>query len=175
MSNADARHRNALDQLRELSTLQERKPDFLHAALGIICEGVQVPMGKVLELVNEGTLLVVRAGVGWRDGVAGHATVPANAASIAGYSLTQTGVIIFSDVSGTSRFTDAHLLRSHGVRSSLAARVLCKGEPWGVLTLHEQRRRRFSPHDIDFTKAAALQLGDLIATSAARSSRSQPD
>jgi GAF domain-containing protein len=65
-------------------------------------------------------------------------------------------------VKETSRFTDAHLLRSHDVRSTLATRISRKGKPWGVLTIHEQRRRRFSSQEIQFLKDAAVELGTLI-------------
>lgn len=158
----EARRRGALVELRKLSTLPRTQRDYLESALAIICLGLEVPLGKVLELDREGKLLLVRAGIGWREGVTGHATVLANATSIAGYTLGQTGVVIFDDVKETSRFTDAHLLRSHDVRSTLAARISRKGQPWGVLTLHEQRRRQYASSEIQFLKEAAAELGDLI-------------
>jgi GAF domain-containing protein len=104
-------------------------------ALAIICLGLEVPLGKVLELDRDGKLLLVRAGIGWRQGIAGYATVAANTTSIAGYTLRQAGVVVFDDVKETSRFTDAHLLRSHDVRGTLATRISRKGKPWGVLTI----------------------------------------
>ncbi|HEU4993340.1 MAG TPA: GAF domain-containing protein, partial [Gemmatimonadaceae bacterium] len=61
-----------------------------------------------------------------------------------------------------SRFADAELLRFHEVQSSLAARISCKGQTWGVLTLHEQRRRRFASAEVAFFKAAAAEVGALI-------------
>ncbi len=158
----DARQREALDELRRLSTLPQTQRDYLELALAIICLGLEVPLGKVLELDREGKLLLVRAGIGWREGVTGHATVLANTTSIAGYTLGQTGVVIFDDVKDTSRFTDAHLLRSHDVRGTLATRILCRGKPWGVLTIHEQIRRRFSSQEIQFLTDAAVELGALI-------------
>lgn len=165
-------YRKAVDGLRRLASLPETQRHYLDLSLAIICQGLAVPLGKVLELDRDRTLLLVRAGIGWRQGVAGHATVPANATSIAGYTLGQTGVVILDDVKETSRFTDAHLLRSHDVRSSLATRISSRGEPWGVLTVHEQRPRRFSPKEIEFVKNAAVELGVLIeAKETARASR----
>ena len=136
--------------------------NYLELALAIICLGLEVPLGKVLELDREGKNLLVRAGIGWRQGITGHVNVPATTTSIAGYTLGQTGVVIFDDVKETSRFTDAHLLRSHDVRGTLATRISCKGKPWGVLTIHEQIRRRFSSQEIQFLKDAALELGALV-------------
>jgi len=158
----DVGQREALDELRGLSTSPQTQRDYLELALAIICLGLEVPLGKVLELDRDGKLLLVRAGIGWRLGIAGYATVAANTTSIAGYTLRQTGVVVFDDVKETSRFTDAHLLRSHDVRGTLATRISRKGKPWGVLTIHEQRRRRFSSQEIQFLKDAAVELGTLI-------------
>lgn len=152
----------ALDELRGLSNSPQTQRNYLDLGLAIICRGLEVPLGKVLELDREGKNLLVRAGVGWRQGVSGRVTVAANTKSIAGYTLGQTGVVIFEDVKATSRFTDAHLLFSHDVRGTLAIRISCKGKPWGVLTIHEQIRRRFSSQEIQFLKDAALELGALI-------------
>jgi GAF domain-containing protein len=158
----DARQRKALDELRRLSILPQTQRDYLELALAIICLGLEVPLGKVLELDRAGTLLLVRAGIGWREGVTGHATVFANTTSIAGYALGQTGVVIFDDVKATSRFTDAQLLRSHDVRATLASRISRKGKPWGVLTLHENRRRQFTSKEIQFLEDASAEIGALI-------------
>jgi GAF domain-containing protein len=152
----------ALDQLRGLTNSPQTQRNYLELALAIICLGLEVPLGKVLELDPKGELLLIRAGIGWGQGITGHVNVPATTKSIAGYTLGQTGVVIFVDVKDTSRFTDARLLRSHDVRGTLAIRISCKGKPWGVLTIHEQIRRRFSSQEIQFLKDAALELGALI-------------
>ena len=152
----------ALEELRGLATSPNTQRDYLELGLEIICLGLEAPLGKVLELDPEGKSLLVRAGVGWKRGIAGHVSVPANTRSIAGYTLGQTGVVIFEDVKETSRFTDAHLLLSHDVRGTLAIRISCKGKPWGVLTIHEQIRRRFSSQEIEFLQDAARDLGSLI-------------
>jgi GAF domain-containing protein len=164
MSMNDVARREALAGIRQLSSPPETQRHYLDLALAIVCRAMAVPLGKVLELNREGTLFLVRAGIGWREGVTGHATVPANLKSIAGYTLGHTGVVIIDDVKETSRFTDAQLLRSHDVRSSLAARVSSIGRLWGVLTVHEQRRRRFSPSEIQFLKDVVAELGKVIET-----------
>lgn len=160
----NSHHKAALDRLRALARFGRKASDSLDGALAAICDALQVPMGKVLVLDEDRNVLLVRAGVGWSPGVTGKATVVANDTSIAGYSLTREGVIIFSDVTETRRFTEAHLLRGHGVRSSLAARVSHHGKPWGVLTLHEREQRDFSREEIAFVKAAAIELATLVGT-----------
>lgn len=151
-----------MDRLRGIARRGRKGCDHMEGALAVICDALQVPMGKVLVLAEDRNVLLVRAGVGWNSGVTGQAQVVANDTSIAGYSLAREGVIIFSDVTGTRRFTEAHLLRGHGVRSTLAARVSHQGKPWGVITLHERERREFSREEVAFVKAAAVELGTLV-------------
>lgn len=160
----DSQHMVALDQLRAMGRLAGNRDDCLESALAGICDALRVPMGKILVLTGERDVLRVRAGVGWNPGVTGQTTVVANDTSIAGYSLARKGVIIFSDVTDTRRFTEAHLLREHGVRSSLAVRILNEGKPWGVLTLHERERREFSREEMAFVTAAAIELARLAGS-----------
>jgi HTH-type transcriptional regulator, bacterioopsin transcriptional activator and related proteins len=158
----DAGLHEALDDLRSLATSPGTQWNYLELSLQIICLGLEVPLGKVLELDSEGKSLLIRAGVGWREGIIGHVAVPANKRSIAGYTLEQTGVVIFEDVMETSRFSGAHLLFSQDIRSTMAIRILCRGKPWGVLTIHEQIHRRFTSQEIEFLQDAARDLGALI-------------
>jgi len=158
----DAGLQEALAELRGLATAPDTERDYLELGLEIICLGLEVPLGKVLELNREGKSLFIRAGVGWREGIVGHVAVPASERSIAGYTLEQTGVVIFEDVMETSRFSGAHLLSSQDVRSTLAIRILCQGKPWGVLTIHERIHRRFTSQEIEFLQAAARDVGALI-------------
>lgn len=158
----DAGLQEALDDLRSLATSPGTQRNYLELGLEIICLGLEVPLAKLLELNREGESLLIRAGIGWREGIVGRVAVPANERSIAGYTLEQTGVVVFEDVMETSRFSGAHLLLSQDVRSTMAIRISCRGKPWGVLTIHERIHRRFSSQEIEFLQDAARDLGALI-------------
>lgn len=158
----DAGLQEALDELRNLSNPPQTQRNYLELALPIICLGLEVPLGKVLELDRDGKNLFVRAGVGWKEGTIGHVFVVADARSIAGYTLAQTGVVVFEDAKDMTWFSGAHLLFSQNIRSTMAIRILCRGKPWGVLTIHEKIRRRFTSQEIKFLQDAALVLGSLI-------------
>ncbi len=134
----------------------------LDRALALICDALGAPLGKILELDQSGSSFVVRAGIGWRDGVAGHATVSAAVTSTAGYALAQPQAVIFDDVQRTSRFTDAALLRSHDVIGSLAVRIKGRERPRGVLSMHDHGRRKFTAQDAAFLEAAALLVLELM-------------
>jgi GAF domain-containing protein len=141
-----------LDSLRD-STLSHAAR--LETALVIICKALNVALAKILGLNDSGNELVVRSGVGWRDGVVGYATVPATTTSAGGYALGQRRAVVFNDIQGTARFTDATLLRSHNVRSSIAVRIAVEDRSIGVLSVHELSTREFSDRDAAFIEQAA--------------------
>lgn len=158
----DAGLQEAIVDLRSLATSPGTQRNYLELALGIICLGLEVPLGKILELDRGGKNLLVRAGVGWKEGIIGQVFVLADARSVAGYTLGQTGVVVFDDGKDMSWFSGAHLLFSQDVRSTMAIRIVCQGKPWGVLTIHERIRRHFTLQEIRFLQDAALYLGSLI-------------
>lgn len=158
----DAGLQEALEDLRSLATSPGTQRNYLELGLGIICLGLEVPLGKVLELDRDGKNLFVRAGVGWGEGIVGRVFVLADSRSIAGYTLGQTGVVVFADPMETTWFSGAHFLFSQDIRSTMAIRILCRGKPWGVLTVHEKIHRHFTPPEIEFLQDAALDLGSLI-------------
>ncbi len=153
----------SLEELRGLAaTSSNAQRTYLEVALAIICLGLEVPFGKLLELDQSGKSLRVRAALGWRQGIAGQTKVSASSNTIAGYAIEQRDAVVFDDVTDTSRFSEAHLLRAHGVRATLAVPIACNGVTWGVLSVHEQVRRAFSSEEVQFVKESAGELGRLI-------------
>src|SRR5215210_7582959 len=72
-------------------------PDaLLGAAARLAAEGLGAPLAKVLQHEPEGDTLLVRAGVGWRPGVVGHARLGTDLESPAGYAL-KTGAAVISN------------------------------------------------------------------------------
>src|SRR5215212_3687453 len=60
---------------------------LLGAAARLAAEGLDAPLAKVLQHKPDEGALLVRAGVGWRPGVVGHARLGTGMASPAGYAL----------------------------------------------------------------------------------------
>ena len=79
---------DALNRLRQLVTegrqTQGSGDASLERALAIVCDALQSPLGKVLELTSSGELLAMRAGIGWSEGVVSSAVVTAGVTSTAG-------------------------------------------------------------------------------------------
>ncbi len=54
---------------------------LLQEATGLVSEAIEVDLVKVLELLPDRATMLVRAGVNWKPGVVGHATIPAGEGS----------------------------------------------------------------------------------------------
>jgi hypothetical protein len=85
--------------LAELGVLALQRTGFLsmlnHTAR-VTAEGLDAEYCKVLEYIPAENHLLVRAGVGWEEGVVGSASVGADLASPAGYAL-RTGKPVISN------------------------------------------------------------------------------
>ncbi|MFQ5964700.1 MAG: PAS domain S-box protein [Candidatus Scalinduaceae bacterium] len=118
---------------------------------------------KILELVPDGKALLLRAGVGWKEGLVGQTTVPTRLDSQAGYTLKSNKPVIVEDLSTEKRFSGPPLLHDHGVVSGMSVIIQGKKGPWGVLGTHATHSKTFGQDDINFLQAVANLLADAIA------------
>jgi PAS domain S-box-containing protein len=108
---------------------------------------------EILELQPDASLLL-RAGVGWKDGLVGHATVP-DVGSQASYTLQANAPVIVDDLPRETRFRGPDLLLEHGVVSGLSVVIFGRERPFGVLGAHTAQRRRFTADDTHFLQGVA--------------------
>ena len=132
------------------------------AAVSLVSETLDVEYSKVLELQPDGEWLLLRSGVGWREGTVGHARVGTGEDSQAGYALRHNSPIVSEDLRHDSRFRGTDLLHSHGVLSSVTVVIPGKQRPFGVLGAHTNRSRTFTQDDVHFLQAVAHILGTTI-------------
>ena len=110
----------------------------------------------------DGATLLLRAGVGWREGLVGKATVGTNLRSQAGYALISPGPVVVEDLRTENRFEDLDLLLEHGVVSGLSTTIHVGGLAYGVLSAHTSERRSFTEDEILFLQEVAEVLGAAI-------------
>jgi signal transduction histidine kinase/DNA-binding NarL/FixJ family response regulator len=116
----------------------------------------------VLELLPERDTFLLRAGVGWKEGLIGSATVGAGRDSQAGYTLLSSEPVIVSDLQTESRFSGPPLLHEHEVVSSASALIQGQDEPFGVLSINAKSRRAFTEDDANFLQAVANVLATAV-------------
>jgi PAS domain S-box-containing protein len=117
---------------------------------------------KIQELLPDGKTLLLRAGVGWREGLVGHATVNASPESQAGYVLQSASPVIVQDLRRETRFRGSPLLSEVGIVSGLSVIISGKDRPFGALGAHTTQCRSFTKDDVNFLQAAANVLAVAI-------------
>ncbi len=140
----------------ELSTIFEE-------AVALVASTLGVEYCKVLELLPEEEALLLRAGVGWREGLVGRVRVGMGSDSQAGYTLLTDEPVVVEDLGAETRFSGPPLLLEHGVVSGLSVVIPGDGRPFGVLGAHTARRRDFSAEDVRFLQSVARLLAVAIA------------
>jgi PAS domain S-box-containing protein len=135
---------------------------LLNEAAVVVAQGLEVEYVKVLELLPGEQQLLLRAGVGWQEGLVGRATESAGVQSQAGYALLAQQPVIVEDLRTETRFSSPWLLHAHGVISGMSVIIEYRERAFGVLGAHTQQRRQFTHDDIHFLQAIANILGAAI-------------
>ena len=135
---------------------------LLQEATRLVSDAIDVDLVKVLELLPDGETMLVRAGVNWDPGVVGHATIPANEGSAAGYALKTGEPVITENVATEDRFQIPMLLTQHGVKSTVNVLVRGEDKPFGILRSNSRQLRSFAQDDVDFLQNYANLLSSAI-------------
>ncbi|HET7876106.1 MAG TPA: PAS domain S-box protein [Methylomirabilota bacterium] len=185
VSGVEAARRRAERELKRRLLEQQAVAELGHRALTAtsrdlmdhlarrIAEVLGVEHSEVLELEPDGKRLRVVAGVGWRPGVVGHATVGAARDSQAGYTLGAGKPVIVEDLRSETRFSGPPLLHEHEVVSGVTVIIHGYERPFGVLGAHSTRRRAFSAHEVHLLEAAANVLWAAIERERTEESRAR--
>ena len=136
---------------------------LMQAAVALVAETLAVEYAKILELLPDGTQLLLRAGIGWHEGLVGRATVGAGTDSQAGFTLASSEPVIVADLRTETRFRGPPLLHEHGVISGLSTIIGGGSRPFGVLGAHTAARRAFTRDDVHFLRSVANILAAAIA------------
>ena len=132
--------------------------DLAQQAAEFLARLMDVPFVEMLSLEPDRRELLLVAGVGWREGMVGRATVKAGLGSQGGYTLATVGPVVVDDLMSETRFTPPPLLADHGVRSGVTVVIGSPANPYGVLGTHSPDRREFAEDDVNFLQAVANVL-----------------
>ncbi|MCX5721886.1 MAG: PAS domain S-box protein [Nitrospirae bacterium] len=147
----------------------------LHEAARLVAEALEADFCKVLELLPAGDMCLLRAGMGWREGLVGNALVSAGLDSQAGHTLKSRAPIVVRDLRSETRFSGPPLLHQHGVVSGMSAVIYSNGHSWGVLGVHTKALRAFGQDDIHFLQAVANVLGATLERQGAEQALKQSE
>ena len=136
--------------------------DLLNLTASLAAEGLEAEYCKILEFIPSENRLLVRAGVGWNEGVVGIATVGADMASPAGFALHTGKPVISNHLENEQRFRTPELLVEHGIRRAMNVILQGDNAPFGVLEVDSRSPGEFGKHDIAFLQGTANILGMAI-------------
>ena len=151
--------------LSELGVLAlQGKPflDLLDQTARLTAEGMEAQFCKVLEYLPAENRFLVRAGVGWHEGIVGVATIGADLESPSGFALRTGKPVISNHLENEQRFRTPELLLEHGIRRAMNVILQGDGSPYGVLEVDSRSEGEFGEHDIAFLQGAANILGMAI-------------
>jgi PAS domain S-box-containing protein len=148
--------------LAELGTLALRgvpRANLFQEACRLVAGGLETQFCKVMQYLSADDELLVIAGVGWHEGVVGHARLGADVASPAGYALKIGSPVISNSLPEEGRFYPPQLLLDHGIQRAVNVIIRCNEEHFGVLEADSRHEGAFEPQDLAFMQAAANLLG----------------
>ena len=135
---------------------------LMDVAVNVVAQTLDVEYCKVLELLPDGETLLLKVGVGWREGLVGVATVPGERGSQAGYALHSSAPVVVEDLREETRFRPSPLFEEHGVVSGLSVIIQGEARPYGVFGVHTKRRRTFTHDDVSFVQAVANIIAETL-------------
>lgn len=132
---------------------------LLQEASRICALGLHSELCKVMEYLPEERQFIVRAGVGWKSGVVGHARAGADTESPAGYAFQTGQPVISNHLEGESRFRTPAIMAEHGVKRAINVLIQEDGWRYGVLEVDSPTSGRFTSEDLAFMQSFANLLG----------------
>ena len=136
--------------------------ELLNETVRLTADGMNAEFCKVLEYIPTENRFLVRAGVGWHEGIVGKATVGADLESPSGFALRTGKPVISNHLENEQRFRTPELLMEHGIRRAMNVILQGDDSPYGVLEVDSRSEGEFSQHDIAFLQGAANVLGMAI-------------
>ena len=157
-----ARLQAAVAEIGQQALRSDDSSKVLDETVVLVAQTLHVEYCKVLELLPDGKALLLRSGVGWKQGLVGHGTVGAGMDSQAGFTLLSDQPVVVEDLRTETRFSESPLLHEHNVVSGMSVIIPTSEGPYGVLGVHTTKRRAFSPDEVNFLKTVANVLGMTI-------------
>ncbi len=121
--------------------------------------GLGVTHAKLLEYLPGSDRLLLRSGVGWKEGYVGQYEVAPDVETPIGHAFVLAEPVPVSDYCQEAAYPYPKILEEHGCVSSLNVPVRTEGGNFGVLEVDYTEPRPFSADDINFLTG----LGNTIA------------
>jgi len=159
---AAARQQEAVAHFGQQALAGALPVNLFETAATLLARGLDVEFSEILELKPEHRSLLLRAGVGWREGAVGKTLITADSGAMAGYTLNAAGPVVIEDLAAEIRFSVPPHLEAHDIVSGVCVVVQGRERPWGVLGAYSAQPREFSGPDVLFVQALAHVLATAL-------------
>jgi PAS domain S-box-containing protein len=139
-------------ELGQKAVMSQDLQALMDDAVRMAAQMLGVDYSQVLEYDAHTQTLLMRAGVGWKDGSVSSTRDAIGEASQAGFTLQTTEPVIVQDWPNETRFQASQLLGEHGVISTLSIVVPGDKHPFGVFAVHTKSQRDFTKEDVNFLR-----------------------
>jgi len=160
------RQQTILARFGELALRSDDLGEILTESCRLVGEALGTDLAKVVELQEDGQTLLVRAGVGWKPGVVGVATIKAADDTSEGHALKTGKPLISPDIATETRFKYPPFLTENGVRAVANVIIIIIGgkgrPPYGILQIDSRTPREFTEADTAFLSGYANLLAATV-------------
>ena len=155
------RQNDALHKMGRRGLRCESLHAFMDESVKLVARTLNVEYSKILERLPYGNFLL-REGTGWKPGFVGKAVVNGSKRYQAGYTLFSKVPVIVRDFKKEKRFEAPTLLKEHDVASGISVVIGKMEKPFGVLSAHSKKPRRFTAEDTYFLNSVAFLISEVI-------------
>jgi two-component sensor histidine kinase len=135
---------------------------LLQQAVEEVALAVNAEYVKILEYCPGSKELLIRAGVGWKDGIVGHATLAVHMRSPAGRSYLTNEPTRISDIQQSEEFDRTDIIADHGIISLVNVPIAWDSHIFGVLEIDSRTFTDFLDETIHFLQGFAHLLAAAI-------------
>jgi len=157
-----AAQQSVLAQISQRALIENDLSVFMTEIIDQIAETLSVEYCMILELQPDGKKFLLRAGLGWKEGLAGNQWMENTQETIAGYTLSSRTPVLIDDLYSDKRFIDQMVFVNHGAVSGVSVVIEGREHAYGVLGIFSTRHRMFSHNDVNFLQALANVLSATI-------------
>lgn len=158
------RQHTILARFGELALRSDDLNEILTESCRLVGEALGTDLAKVVELQADGETLLVRAGVGWKPGVIGKATIKATDDTSEGYALKTGKPMVSNNIDTETRFRYPAFLIENGAKA-VANVIIIGGKdrpPYGILQVDSREPREFTESDTAFLSGYANLLAATV-------------
>jgi signal transduction histidine kinase/CheY-like chemotaxis protein len=128
---------------------------LLSQVVMLVAQTLEVEYCSIFELMPNGQILSLQAGVGWTTGANGNVILPGEPTSQSGFTLTAGEPVVVENLQKETRFRASSFFMDHGVASEVTTTIAGPEKTFGILGAHTTHYRKFTEDEVQFLLAVA--------------------